>query len=239
MKDVVIEARNASFSYDESYALQGMNLQVRAGQFVSVVGPNGGGKTTFLKLLLGLIRPTEGTVQVFGMRPEKARARIGYMPQFTQADQQFPVTSLDVVMMGRLRPVGMYSKNDRRKASLALADVGLAGFEKRPFSQLSGGQRQRVLIARALSSDPELLLLDEPTANLDFQVAEDFYALLRRLNERMTILLVSHDLGLVSKTVETVICLNRKCAVHPTAELTPEIIDEIYGEHMRVVRHDR
>ena len=234
----VVEIKDLSFAYDGEVVLRDVNLAVGEGQFVSMIGPNGGGKTTLLKLLLGLYRPAKGSVKIFGDTPEKARHRVGYMPQHSMADAQFPVTVMDVVLTGRVRPVGIYGAADKAAAARALSDVVLAGMEKKPFSSLSGGQRQRVLIARALSSDPDLLLLDEPTANLDFQVAEEFYALLKKLNERLTIVLVSHDLGLVSRTVQSVICVNRAVETHATSELTGDVLNEIYGSAMRLVHHE-
>jgi zinc transport system ATP-binding protein len=238
MSDDIIRMDNLSFSFGEGPVLRDVDIAVPRGQFVSIVGPNGGGKTTLLKLLLGLLKPTTGTIRVFGTSPEKARPRIGYMPQSSFADQTFPVTVRDVVLTGRIHPFGPYRKGDRNAAREALEWVGLDDFESRPFSALSGGQRQRVLIARALSSEPEMLFLDEPTAGLDFQVEEEFFDLLRKLSERLTIVLVSHDVGLVMKTSEAVICVNRKVVMHPTSELTGDMLNEIYGDTMRLVRHD-
>jgi zinc transport system ATP-binding protein len=226
-----------SFAYDGEPVIRNANLVIAERDFVSIVGPNGGGKTTLLKLILGLLAPREGTVRVFGQTPEKARARIGYTPQRADLDPQFPVNVLDVTLMGRLgkgRPVGRYSAQDRSVARACLAEVGLEPYCRRSLSLLSGGQRQRVLIARALASEPDLLLLDEPTANLDVGVQDDFYALLRQLSERLTVILVSHDVGFVSQFVRTVVCVNRHVCVHPTGEQ----IVELYGRHIRMVKHD-
>src|ERR1043166_6644389 len=204
-------AEHLSFAYDSEPILTDIDLTIAARDFVCLVGPNGGGKTTLLKLMLGLLKPTAGTLQVFGMAPEKARPRIDYMPQYTQLDPKFPVTVNDVVLMGRLGVAprfGPFRRVDRERSSQALSEVRLGGFEKRPFSALSGGQRQRVLIARALACEPELLLLDEPTSNLDMAVQDDFYELLTDLSHRLTVVLVSHDVGFVSKLVRTVVCVN-------------------------------
>ena len=229
------------FSYDGYPVLEDVNLSIPQGDFVSVIGPNGGGKTTLLKLMLGLLRPSRGEVQVFGLNPEKARPRIGYMPQHAQLDPQFPATVMDVALMGRLghgRPFGPYSKRDKEAVVTALDQVGLRDFCKKPFSSISGGQRQRLFIARALASEPDLLLLDEPTANLDAVMEGGLYELLQALNRKLTVVMVSHDLGFVSSLVKNVICVKCQVASHPTSELTAEIIDAMYGSPMRIVRHN-
>src|SRR5271157_5606629 len=229
------------FSYDGHPVLEDVNLSIPQGDFVSVVGPNGGGKTTLLKLVLGLLRPSQGDVRVFGAPPEQARRRIGYMPQQTQLDPQFPATVMDVALMGRLghgRPFGPYSKKDKEIVSGALDQVGLYDLHKKTFSSISGGQRQRLFIARALACEPDLLLLDEPTANLDVVMEGDLYELLQTLNQRLTVVMVSHDIGFVSEVVKSVICVKRKVLMHPTAEITGEIINDIYGSPMRMVRHN-
>jgi len=237
----VIRVEGLSFSYNGQNVLQGVNLTVDERDFVSLVGPNGGGKTTLLKLVLGLLTPQAGRVRVFGLPPGEARGRIGYMPQHPQVDLQFPVSVLDVVLMGRLARgsrFGPYSRADREAAGRALAEVGLCDDLRRPFSDLSGGQRQRVLIARALAVEPQLLLLDEPTANLDVHAEAELYTLLECLNRRLTIVLVSHDLGFVSQVVKSVVCVKGSVVVHPTSEITGEMIQEIYGGDVRMVRHD-
>jgi zinc transport system ATP-binding protein len=220
--------------------LEQVNLTIGRGDFASVIGPNGGGKTTLIKLMLGLLTPTAGTVKVLGTSTLKARPSIGYMPQHAMMDPRFPVRALDVVMMGRLGhgfTLGSYSATDRRAAAEALELVGLEATGRQAFSDLSGGQRQRVLLARALVTEPEMLMLDEPAAGLDQKVETDFFALLQELNRRMTIVLVSHDLGFVSGFVRTVICVHRSVDVHPTAELDGRMVSEIYGGDVRMVHH--
>jgi zinc transport system ATP-binding protein len=237
----VIEISNLSFSYDGAAVLENVDLTIQERAFVCMVGPNGGGKTTLLKLILGLLEPTAGTLRVFGRPPREVRRRLGYMPQHAQHDPRFPATVIDVVRMGRLglgRGFGPFTRADHQAAEDALREVGLLELKSRPFAQLSGGQRQRLLIARALACGPDLLLLDEPTSNLDILVQGDFHELLRDLNQRLTVLLVSHDIGFVSRFVRTVVCVNRDVRVHPTAELTAEAMSEMYGREMQTVQHD-
>jgi zinc transport system ATP-binding protein len=239
----IVQLDGVSFAYGEVVVLEGVHLSIWPGEWVLVVGPNGGGKTTLLKLILGLLEPTAGQVRLFGQEPAKTRHRVGYMPQHIQFDSLFPVTVMDIVLMGRLgtagrRLLGWYTRQDRQAAQEALAEVGLAGLENRPFAALSGGQRQRVLIARALCSRPELLLLDEPTAHVDPQAEGQLMEILQRLHRRMSIVMVSHDLGVVSPQIGSVLCVNRRLVVHPTTELTGEKIRQLYGEDLRMIRHD-
>jgi zinc transport system ATP-binding protein len=238
----VIEFEDLSFAYDHQPIVERVSLVVREHDFVSVVGPNGGGKTTLLKLILGLLHPTNGTIRVFGMRPEEARPRIGYMPQHAHLDPQFPVTVTDVVLMGRIgqgQRFGFYSRRDREAAQNALEVMGMSNHRRTHFSALSGGQRQRVLIARALACEPELLLLDEPTAGLDLAVEGELYELLKGFAHRLTVVMVSHDLGFVSRFVNKVVCVKRNVVVHPTSEITGDIINGMYGAPMKIVRHDQ
>lgn len=246
MATPVIQMHDVSFSYDGQTALEDATLSIGQRDFVSVVGPNGGGKTTLLKLVLGLLLPQKGTVRVFGLPPREARHRIGYLPQAVVVDLKFPVNVMDVVLMGCLSPsrwAGRFRRADKAAAEQALRDVNLLDLRSRPFSSLSGGQRQRALIARALAGAPELLLMDEPTASLDLAAEQELYDLLKDLNERLTIVMVSHDIGFVSQVVKTVVCVKRRVAVHPTSEVGGEIstaiIQEIYGGEMRLIRHDR
>jgi zinc transport system ATP-binding protein len=230
---------NVSFAYKQQAILENVTLSIPRREFASIVGPNGGGKTTLLKLLLGLIQPDQGKIQVLGTTPEKARGRMGYMPQYAHLDMNFPATVLDVVLMGRLRKTTFwFSSADRSQAMAAIETVGMTSFVHTGFNTLSGGQKQRVLIARALCGKPDILLLDEPTANVDHETEENLFAILRELNRDMTILVVSHDLGFVSKYVKTVICVNRKVVIHPTSLVEGTMIKDIYYGDLKMVRHD-
>lgn len=242
-KEIVIAVRDLDFSYDRhNLVIEGATFDILKNEFAAVIGPNGGGKTTVLKLILGLIAPTRGTIRVLEGRVEAARRRIGYMPQYPRLDYDFPVTVMDVVLMGRLgqtSAIGPFRRSDKEAAMTALEETSCADLKDRPFSALSSGQRQRILIARALVSDPELLLLDEPTSNLDPSIQDDIQDLLHKLNERMTIIVVSHDVAFVSKYVEKVVCVNRTVALHPTSAMKGELITMLYGDvDVRFVDHE-
>ncbi|OPY69972.1 MAG: High-affinity zinc uptake system ATP-binding protein ZnuC [Syntrophorhabdaceae bacterium PtaU1.Bin034] len=241
MEKAVITFQDVGFSYSGSPVIEHVSFTIQERSFVSIVGPNGGGKTTLLKLILSLLKPSRGTITVFGMPPDKARSFVGYMPQHVQFDSHFPVTVLDVVLMGRLRRgmrLGPYRKKDRAVCLEALQKLEMYDARNRPFGALSGGQRQRVLVARALAAEPQLLLLDEPTSNVDMAVETELFELLHALSETITVIVVSHDLGFVSQYVERVVCVNRRVFVHPTTAITGEMINELYGAHVRMVRHE-
>ncbi len=237
----VVDVRDVTFSYDGYTVIENATFQIREHDFVTIVGPNGGGKTTLLKLMLGLLRPSKGRVRILGRPPEEISHRIGYMPQHAHLDPQFPVNVMDVVLMGRLglgNGIGPYTREDREAALEALRTMRMEEKKNSSFSELSGGQRQRVLIARALASRPDLLLLDEPTAGLDLAVESELYEILRQFAEEITVVVVSHDIGFVSHYVNKVVCVKRNVAVHPTAEISGQIISDMYGAPMKMVRHD-
>ncbi len=241
MEEKVVNFQDVSFSYNGIPVLEEVSFSIQRKSFVSIVGPNGGGKTTLLRLMLGLLRPSRGAVTVFGLSPEKGRSSVGYMPQYVQFDPHFPVTVLDVVLMGRLRKSmgpGPYGKIDKAVCLDALRKLEMYDARNRSFGALSGGQRQRVLIARALATEPQLLLLDEPTSNVDIAVETELFELLHDLSKDISVVVVSHDLGFVSQYVEHVVCVNRRVFVHPTTAITGEIINELYGAHVKMVRHE-
>jgi zinc transport system ATP-binding protein len=236
----VVTLDKVSFAYDRQLILKDVDLVIHDGEMLCMIGPNGGGKTTLLRLILGLLKPTRGRLRVFDRRPDQASHLIGYVPQYTSFDLKFPVNVMDVVLMGRLgtRLAGPYRPADREAAHAALAEVGLGDLGHRPFADLSGGQRQRVLIARALASQPRLLLLDEPTSNVDSLAEQKLYDLLHHLNRHLTVLLVSHDLGVVSQMVTHVVCVHQEVQIHPTSALTGTAIRDMYGGNVSLVRHD-
>jgi len=238
-REHAVVGRGMRFSYNHDSVLIDVSFEVHTGSFVSMVGPNGGGKTTLLKIIAGLLKPSTGTVRIFGRPPSGAHSKVGYVPQYTLFDPYFPATVSDVVLMGRLRNgPGFYSRSDREAAERSLEEVDLARQRNTLFADLSGGQRQRVLIARALVGSPEILLLDEPTSSVDVVVESRLNQLLQKLNERMTIVLATHDMGFVSNLVESVICVNRRVHMHPVEEIKEGTIEDTYGGIMRIIRHD-
>ncbi len=229
-----------SFTYDRSAVLEDVTFSVMAGEFFGLIGPNAAGKSTLLKLLLGLLEPQRGQVQVLGQTPRIARQHIGYVPQFPTFSRNFPINVLDMVLLGRLGvggTAGAFSAEDRAQAGKALRAVEIEALTNTPIRELSGGQLQRALIARALVCEPELLILDEPTANIDVRAEEDIFALLRGYSAHMTIIVVSHDIGFISGYVDRVGCLNRTLVCHATGEITGRTIEELYGAPVRHIMH--
>ncbi len=235
-----IELNQVSFSYGGTKVLEQISLKVPHGEFLGIVGPNAGGKSTLLKLILGLIQPQAGEITVLGESPQVARKRLGYVPQYPAFARDFPVTAEQVVLMGRLgggNLLGGYSRRDQEIASRVMAETETSDLAKRRINTLSGGQVQRILVARALASEPSILLLDEPTANIDMRVENEIFDLLKLLNERMTILVVSHDIAFISGYVHRVACLNRTLICHKTENIDGHTIQELYGENVRMVAH--
>lgn len=211
MSTNVIQTDQLSFFYDQKTpTLEKVCIEIKEKEFIAVFGPNGGGKTTLLKLMLGLLKPTEGKIWLLGDAPEKTRHLVGYVPQRIKFDKDFPITTLDVVMMGalhQLTPWGRYPKGTKGLAEQMLETVGLSHRKEALFGSLSGGEAQRALIARALMAKPQLLILDEPTAHIDDEGERLVYELLATLNKEMTILMVTHDLQTVVSRVNRLLCV--------------------------------
>jgi len=236
----VILARGVWAGYDGETVLEDVNLEVYPGDFVGLIGPNGGGKTTLLRVLLGLLPATRGEVRIMGQSVQEGRRHIGYVPQTVQFDHDFPITAWDVARMGRIgrRGVGRrYTREDDAAVADALAKVGMAEWSRKPIGDLSGGQRQRVYIARALAQQPAILFLDEPTANVDAQASFSIYELLRELNASVTILLISHDLSAISSYVRTVGCISGRLYYHRDKHLTQDMIDQAYHCPVDLIAH--
>ncbi len=236
----VITLHHVWAGYGTTPILEDINLVVKELDFIGLIGPNGGGKTTLLKVLLGLISPERGEVKIMGHSVVKGRRYIGYVPQLLEFDRDFPLRVEDVVRMGRLgkrRLLQRYNRKDEAIVTWGLEQVGMADLRDRPIGQLSGGERQRVYIARALASEPRILLLDEPTANVDTKVQNSIYELLGELNQSLTILMVSHDIGAVSTYVKTVGCLNHRLFYHNDKLITPEMIEQTYKCPVDLIAH--
>jgi zinc transport system ATP-binding protein len=210
---MIIDIKNLSFGYDQMPILHNVNLQISRGEFMGIFGPNGGGKTTLLKLLLGFLKPDAGTIELLGASPKGARKHLGYVPQAARVDKQFPVSVLDLVLMGCLSKCSWWGglpKEEKRKAEEALEKVGLADKAHVAFGTLSGGQAQRALIARAIVNAPQILILDEPTASIDPAAEAEIYKLLAELKRNMTILMVTHDLEAVLQQVDRLFYVHRE-----------------------------
>lgn len=245
----IIEIQGVTFGYTPSeLALKDINLNVHAGDYLGVIGPNGGGKTTLLKIMLGLLSPTAGSVRLFGQPLEKFKewTRIGYVPQkAVQFDAAFPATVEEVVAMGRAARRGILrrlNKIDKAKITNALTQVGLNDFRHRLIGDLSGGQQQRVFIARALAGDPDVIFLDEPTAGVDVKAQEQFYALLKKLNQTLglTLILVSHDIDVVANEATELACINQELVYHgaPHAFIKGDYLNRLYGKETKFILHD-
>jgi zinc transport system ATP-binding protein len=244
-EEPVVELAHVTFGYPPHLAadpvLDDVSLRIDASEFLGVIGPNGGGKTTLLKIMLGLLQPQQGTIRVFGRPPAEVRARIGYVPQHARIDPAVPASVLDVVLTGRLARSSWgpsYGPRHVAAAHDALRQTEMEPMADRPLGTLSGGQRQRVLIARALASEAHLLLLDEPTAGVDPHMERGLTDLLHRLNERLPIVVVSHDVSFVSTHLKRVACMNRRLTCHPAREITWDRIARMYHDDVAAVRHD-
>lgn len=241
MSPPIATLRGVTFAYGQGPpVLEDVDLEIEHDDLLGIIGPNGSGKTTLLRLLLGLLEPSRGSIELFGRPPARARHRVGYVPQNARVDASVPATALDVVVMGRLRLASWgpeFSVRHRRAALDALERVGVASLASRPLADMSGGQRQRVLIARALAGEAELLLLDEPTTGVDFHAEQELIELLLELNEEIPVVMVSHDVGLVSAHLKRVACVSRDVTLHRAHSITPERVAELYAGPTAIVDH--
>ena len=239
-KNPIITLENVSFSYNSVPVLEDIDFLLHDKDFLGLIGPNGGGKTTLLRLILGLLQPNTGTIKVFDKSAKEGRRFIGYVPQLITFDFDFPINVLEVVLMGMLRKRGIgkrFLKNDIQLATEALSKVGMEDHRDTEIGHLSGGQRQRVFIARALSTDPRLLLLDEPVASIDSQWQQEFYALLNELNKDLAIILVSHDVSVISTYIDRIACVNRKIHYHGATKDGIHKISDMYCCPVDLVAH--
>ncbi|MDI6730641.1 MAG: ABC transporter ATP-binding protein [Candidatus Altarchaeum sp.] len=239
--DKILEFKNVSLSLDGQTILEDINFTLKEKEFLTIIGPNGGGKTTILKIILGLIKPTKGIVNVFRTNPCNSPSTgkfIGYLPQHIQSDLKFPINVFDVVLIGRYNGLfKRYFKEDKQKVIETLKITGMENLKDRQIGKLSVGQMQRVFLARALVKDPKLLLLDEPTASADPEMQQSFYKLIKVLNEKMAIVIVTHDISAVLQYGKSVACVNRKLYYHGEKEGTIEKLQEAYKCPIEVIAH--
>jgi len=239
-QEPVIRLEHVSLTRRGVPVLADVSLEVAHDDYLAILGPNGSGKTTLLKIVLGLLQPDSGTVRVLGGPPGRAHGHVGYVPQHLRFDLDFPIRVLEVVRMGRLAvrgPFRRFCAEDDAAARAALERVEMAGLASRPIGALSGGQIQRVLIARALAMEPRILLMDEPMSSLDERIGRGLWELLGELSQRMAVVLVSHDIGAISRQVRSVACLNVSLHGHPAKELSAKVLEATYGCPIELLAH--
>lgn len=233
MQKEIVNFNKVGFSYGRNEVLKDVDLAIEKGDFFAIIGPNGGGKTTILRLILGLEKPMSGTVSVNALKT-------GYVPQFSNHDRQFPLSVKDVILQGLMDPKSFfpfYKKDQLEKVNSIMKKLGIEKRAHDRFGELSGGLKQRTLIARAIVSEPVLLLLDEPVASVDSSIEKDIYEMLVELNKTMTIVMVSHDLGFVSDYVNRVGCVNRTFVSHDAHDISHHDIDSLYHSKGVIINH--
>ncbi|QIB68957.1 ABC transporter ATP-binding protein [Aminipila butyrica] len=233
MSTAAVKIEHLSVCYGQNLALSDVCLDIQQGEYLGIIGPNGGGKTTLLKAVLGLIPASGGSISICGEKAGRGGQKMGYVPQITAVDKRFPISVLEVVLTGRLKqglsPLFRFGQQDREKAYEALEKVGIRHLANRQTAALSGGEFQRMLIARALTVEPEILILDEPTASVDVSSCSQIYSLLKELNKELTIIMVSHDLLAVSDQVSKLACLNQHLLYYGEPKLSQEMMVHLYG----------
>ncbi|HKK81185.1 MAG TPA: ABC transporter ATP-binding protein [Prolixibacteraceae bacterium] len=234
----LIEIRNLTVRYGEYTAIKDVNLSISQPDFIGVIGPNGGGKTTLLKAILGLLQPSSGEI-IFSEKLENKQSDIGYLPQINKFDHRFPISVKEVIlsgMAGKNRWIKPYSKKDDKKLESIISELDVEHIVHKPIGELSGGQMQRVFLGRALISEPKLLVLDEPDTYVDNQFEHELYEMLVELNKRMAILLVSHDVGTISSYVKGIACINTEFNYHPSNVISPEQL-KAYNCPIQIITH--
>ena len=234
MSSLLFEIKNMDMAYQKNLVLTNVSLRVYEHDFIGIIGPNGGGKTSLLKVILGLLKPQKGSINYYFDKKE-----IGYLPQGSKVDESFPITVKEVVASGLEHGLDLGMGNTRkrkRRVEEVLEHVGIEKLHSRPIGELSGGELQRTMLARAIISSPRLLILDEPDTHVDNQFELELYSLLRELNKDLTILLVSHDIGIISPYIKTIACVNRDLHYHPTNEITEEQL-KVYNCPVEIVAH--
>lgn len=241
MNKNIIKLKNINKSFDEVKVLKDINLEVKEGQFLAIIGPNGGGKTTLLKIILGLIEPDNGDVKIKNLDIKKGRKLIGYVPQISDFNKKFPIDVEDVILMGRISDQkGLfynYTTKDHKLAENIMKELDIFEIKNRQIGKLSGGQLQKVLIGRALVSEPEILLLDEPTASLDSEARSNIYEILKEINEKITIIVVTHDISALSSYFDSIACLNKNLHYHGGKDLSKKDVEQVYGCPVDLIAH--
>lgn len=231
----IIELKNVNAGYDETPVLHHVNFNICAHDFIGIIGPNGGGKTTLLKVILGLIKPEKGEV----IYHTSKQNLFGYLPQNNRFDQRFPISVKEVVLSGLMSGKGLfktYNREDHRKAEALLDKYGMGNYKKAPIGELSGGQMQRVFLCRAIISSPQILILDEPTTYVDSNFEKEFYSILKDLNKNLSIVMVSHDLGTICSYVKTIACVNGGLHYHNSNLITTEQLKS-YNCPIEIISH--
>lgn len=246
-KKKCIELDGVEFSYNGQPVLEAITFSVEEGDYLGIIGPNGGGKTTLIKIILGLLKPASGSVKIYGKDIEKFRDRgsIGYVSQRgPQSSFLFPANVEEVIMSGRTPKAGLlhrFGKKDREAAAIAMEIAGVAPYRRRLLEELSGGERQRVFVARALAAEPKILILDEPGVGVDIASQERFYNFIEKINHEMgiTVLFISHDIDVVAQEAKTILCVNRRLVCHgsPRQLVKEEFLEQLYGKGVKMIAH--
>jgi zinc transport system ATP-binding protein len=239
--NTIVQIKELSVFYEDTCALENINLNINEGDFLGIIGPNGGGKTTLLKAILGFIAPSEGSISIQGNSNFHSKIKIGYVPQHTVFDRNFPINVLDVILMGLLNNKNLFlrrfSIKEKETALCVMKQVGISELKNRQIGQLSGGQMQKVLLSRTLLQKPDLILLDEPTASMDTASRTRIYEIIKALNKEMTIVAVTHDTSFISSHVKTIACLNKKLFYHGEPALDESVVEQVYGCPVELLAH--
>lgn len=235
----IIELQDITAGYEQEIVLKDVNLTVHEKDFIGVIGPNGGGKTTLVKLMVGLLKPVKGRIMVHKQNGNDAKSIIGYLPQVNRFDIRFPISVTDVVLSGLASEKSLlkgFTKRDKEKALTLLAQMGIRELSRKPIGELSGGQMQRVFLCRAIITSPKLLILDEPNTFVDNKFEADLYQILKELNSQMAIMIVSHDVGTISYYVKTIACVNKNLHYHPSNIITEQQL-AAYNCPIQIITH--
>lgn len=229
MNNSIIKIENLSAGYDQKTVLHDINLEISEKDFLGIIGPNGGGKTTLMKVILGLLKPSEGKITFYDNGMPVEQLEIGYLPQYNSIDKKFPISIYEVILSGLNRQKSLFSrftKEHHERVKETISMMGLEGMENKPIGQLSGGQMQRALLGRAIVSNPKAIILDEPNTYIDKRFEARLYSLLEEINKQRAVILVSHDIGSVLQTVKSIACVNGTLDYHPQSEISAEWIEE-------------